>query len=111
LAGFNHTGSYTNTWTQSFGTHARRRGGYSGMEPGTWTIQRDTFNPEFCAAPAGFAAYDRELDELYFAHPFIFMPSLLAIGIFHRRHMSSFTENSAISMVTMAFLRITADLI
>jgi len=64
-------GSYTNTLDASFGTHAG--GGavdISVMEPGTWTIQRDDF-PTLISAlrQAGFAAYVRELDELYSGSP------------------------------------------
>jgi hypothetical protein len=64
-------GSYTNTVDASFGTHAG--GGavdISVMEPGTWTIQRDDF-PALISAlrQAGFAAYVRELDELYSGSP------------------------------------------
>lgn len=64
-------GSYTSEVEASFGTHAG--GGavdISVMEPGTWTVLWDDL-PELISAlrQAGFAAWVRDLDELYPGSP------------------------------------------
>lgn len=72
LAGVSITqGSYTNGVEASFGTHAG--GGavdISVMEPGTWTVLWDDL-PDVISAlrQAGFAAWVRDLDELYPGSP------------------------------------------
>lgn len=72
ITGFSITqGSYTDSETASFGTHSG--GGavdISVMQPGTYTVLYDDIEPLIHALRlAGFAAWLRDLDELYPGSP------------------------------------------